>query len=167
MLNRILYKPVSKYADNILSAILLGRAEDLQKNLTDFLMETCSYLTLTEEKDYQNIMIGLLASMKRAYDISLEKETGHGRADIIMQPRLDIREKLPGIIIELKHYSAAESGKDSPEKIKAALEKQAYEAIKQIETKGYIAKMRSAGVHSVIRYGASFSGKYVVVKTAE
>ena len=105
--------------------------------------------------------------MKRAYDISLEKETGHGRADIIMQPRLDIREKLPGIIIELKHYSAAESGKDSPEKIKSALEKQAYEAIKQIETKGYIAKMRSAGVRSVIKYGASFSGKYVVVKTAE
>ena len=168
VLNRILLKPVSKYADNILSAILLGRAEDLQKNLTDFLMETCSCLTLTEEKDYQNIMIGLLASMKRAYDISLEKETGHGRADIIMQPRLDIREKkvLPGIIIELKHYSTNETGKDNPEKIKAALEKQAYEAIEQIETKGYAAKMRSAGVQSVIKYGASFSGKYVVVKTA-
>ena len=169
VLNRILYKPVSKYADNILSAILLGRAEDLQKNLTDFLMETCSCLTLTEEKDYQNIMIGLLASMKRAYDITLEKETGHGRADIIMQPRLDIREKkiLPGIIIELKHYSATENEKENPEKIKAALEKQADEAIKQIEAKGYAAKMRSAGVHSVIKYGASFSGKYVVVKTAE
>ncbi|MBO4556189.1 MAG: AAA family ATPase [Elusimicrobiales bacterium] len=166
VLNRILLKPVSKYADNILSAILLGRAADLQKNLTDFLMETCSCLTLTEEKDYQNIMIGLLASMKRAYDISLEKETGHGRADIIMQPRLDIREKkiLPGIIIELKHYSETE--KVNPEKIKAALEKQAYEAIKQIETKGYGAKMRSAGVHTVIKYGAAFSGKYVVVKTA-
>ena len=101
--------------------------------------------------------------MKRAYDISLEKETGHGRADIIMQPRLDIREKLPGIIIELKHYSAAE--KDNPEKVKLALEKQADEAIRQIETKGYIAKMRSAGVHSIIKYGASFSGKYVVVRT--
>ena len=61
--------------------------------------------------------------------ITLEKETGYGRADIILQPRLDNRSKkeLPGIIIELKHYEASESDKNKTEKIKSALEKQAEE----------------------------------------
>ena len=83
-----------------------------------------------------------------------------------MQPRLDNWDKriLPGIIIELKHYEAA-SDKNKPEKIKSALEKQADEALRQIETKEYIAKMRSAGVKTVIKYGVSASGKQVCVKT--
>ena len=81
-----------------------------------------------------------------------------------MQPRLDNWDKriLPGIIIELKHYSASE--KDSPDKVKAELEKQADEALRQIEKKEYIAKMRSAGVKTVIKYGVSASGKQVCVK---
>ena len=106
--------------------------------------------------------------MKRGYDITLEKESGYGRADIILQPRIDNWDKriLPGIIIELKHYEAAESDKNKPENIKSALEKQADEALRQIETKEYIAKMRSAGVKTVIKYGVAASGKQVCVKTA-
>ena len=169
VIDRMLSGNASKFADNITNAIIDGREKDLQKSLSDFLMETCSYLTLTEEKDYQNILIALLASMKRGYDITLEKESGYGRADIILQPRLDNWDKriLPGIIIELKHYEAAESDKNKPEKIKAALEKEADEALKQIEQKGYISKMRSAGVKTVIKYGVAASGKQVCVKTQE
>ncbi len=167
VIDRMLSGNASKCADNITNAIIDGREKDLQKSLSDFLMETCSYLTLTEEKDYQNILIALLASMKRGYDITLEKETGYGRADIILQPRLDNWDKriLPGIIIELKHYSATESEKDSPEKVKAALEKQSEEALRQIEKKGYTAKMRSSGAKTVIKYGVAASGKQVCVKT--
>ena len=167
VIDRMLSNNASNCANQITNAIIDGREKDLQKSLSDFLMETCSYLTLTEEKDYQNILIALLASMKRGYDITLEKETGLGRADIILQPRIDNWDKriLPGIIIELKHYEAAESDKNKPEKIKAALEKQSEEALRQIETKEYIAKMRSAGVKTVIKYGVSASGKQVCVKT--
>ena len=167
VIERMLSGNASNYANHITNAIIDGRDKDLQKSLSDFLMETCSYLTLTEEKDYQNILIALLASMKRGYDITLEKESGYGRADIILQPRIDNWDKriLPGIIIELKHYEA-ESDKNKPEKIKSALEKEADEALKQIETKGYMAKMRSAGVKTVIKYGVAASGKQVCVKTA-
>ena len=167
VIDRMLSGNASNCANKITNAIIDGREKDLQKSLSDFLMETCSYLTLTEEKDYQNILIALLASMKRGYDITLEKETGLGRADIILQPRIDNWDKriLPGIIIELKHYEAAESDKNNPEKIKAALEKEAEEALKQIEKKEYIAKMRSAGVKNVIKYGVAASGKQVCVKT--
>ena len=167
VVERMLKPQEKRYASEIIKAVIDGNAADLQKNLTKFLMETCSYLTLTEEKDYQNILIALLASMKRGYDITLEKETGYGRADIILQPRIDNWDKriLPGIIIELKHYEATESDKNKPEKIKSALEKEAEEALRQIETKEYIAKMRSAGVKTVIKYGVAASGKQVCVKT--
>ena len=165
VVERMLNGNASKYADNITNAIIDGRAEDLQKCLSDFLLETCSFLDLTEEKDYQNILIGLLASMKDGYDITANHEAGHGRADISMCPRLDNKHRnvLPGIIIELKHYEATESEKANPEKLKAELERQAEDALKQIETKNYISRLKSAGCVSILKYGVAASGKYVKI----
>ncbi len=120
---------------------------------------------MTEEKDYQNILIGLLASMKDGYDITANREAGHGRADISMCPRLDNKHRkvLPGIIIELKHYEATEAEKDNPEKLKAELERQAEDALRQIETKSYISRLKSAGCVSILKYGVAASGKYVKI----
>ena len=154
-------------AKNISRMIANGDAKGLQKYLSSFLLETCSSFDLTEEKDYQNLIIGLLATMRRGYSITGNREAGHGRADIIIKPRLDNEDgkNLPGIIIELKHYSAAESEKDNQEKIKSVLEKEAEEALKQIEQKSYISALQADGVKTVIKYGVSFSGKYSAVKT--
>ena len=165
VIERMLNGNASKYADNITNAIIDGKSEDLQKCLSDFLLETCSFLDLTEEKDYQNILIGLLASMKDGYDITANREAGYGRADISMCPRLDNKHRnvLPGIIIELKHYEATESEKDNPEKLKAELERQAEDALKQIETKSYISRLKSAGCESILKYGVAASGKYVKI----
>ncbi len=165
VIERMLNENASKYADNITNAIIDGRADDLQKCLSDFLLETCSFLDLTEEKDYQNILIGLLASMKDGYDITANREAGHGRADISMCPRLDNKHRkvLPGIIIELKHYEATGSEKDNPEKLEAELERQAEDALKQIETKSYISRLKSAGCVSILKYGVAASGKYVKI----
>ena len=55
---------------------------------------------------------------RRDINVHSEREAGHGRADIIFTPRLDYEEhdKLPGIIMELKHIKAEETEKDSPPK---------------------------------------------------
>ena len=165
IVKRILSKPAARQSNEIAKDILFGDAENLQKHLSSLLLETCSFLDLTEEKDYQNILIGLLASLRIGYNIKANREAGHGRADIIIKPRMNHVKyrNLPGIIIELKHYSAMEAEKDNPEKIEAILEKQATEALKQIETKSYISEMQSDGCMSVIRYGVATSGKYVKV----
>ena len=125
----------------------------------------CSYLNLTEEKDYQNLIIGLCGTMRNGYAIHSEREAGHGRADIIFTPRLDYEEhdKLPGIIMELKHIKAEETEKDSPEKIEAMLQSEAEEALKQIETKEYITDLKTSGVKRITKYGIAFSGKYVKI----
>ena len=165
VVDRILKPREKRIATEIIKAVLDGRPEDLQKCLSDFLLETCSFLDLTEEKDYQNILIGLLASMKDGYDITANCEAGHGRADISMCPRIDNKHRnvLPGIIIELKHYEATESEKDNPENLESELERQAEDALKQIETKSYISRLKSAGCVSILKYGVAASGKYVKI----
>ena len=155
-------------AKNISRMIANGDANGLQKYLSSFLLETCSSFDLTEEKDYQNLIIGLLATMRRGYSITGNREAGHGRADIIIKPRLDNEEgkNMPGIVIELKHYAASEAEKDNPEAIKASLGKKAEEALNQIEQKSYISALQADGVKTIIKYGAAFTGKYSAVKTA-
>ena len=163
---RRIIKPKSRTpAKNIIRMIVNGDAAGLQKYLSSFLLETCSSFDLTEEKDYQNLIIGLLASMRRGYSIKGNREAGHGRADIMIKPRLDNEDgkNLPGIIIELKHYAASEAEKDDPEKIKPILEKQAEEALRQIEQKSYISDLHADGVKTIIKFGVSFSGKYAKV----
>jgi hypothetical protein len=165
VIKRILSKPAARQANEIAGDILFADAENLQKHLSAFLLETCSFLDLTEEKDYQNLLIGLLASLRIGYNIKANRESGHGRADIIIKPRMnhDKYRNLPGIVLELKHYSATETEKDNPEKLMAELEKQANEALRQIETKSYISELMTDGCKSVIRFGVAASGKHVKV----
>ncbi len=165
IIDRIIRKSAYKPAKGISRAIIYGRAEDLEQYLSDFLLEMCSYLNLTEEKDYQNLIIGLCGTMRNGYAIHSEREAGHGRADIIFTPRLDYEEhdKLPGIIMELKHIKAEETEKNSPEKIEAMLQSEAEEALKQIETKEYITDLKTSGVKRITKYGIAFSGKYVKI----
>ena len=165
IIDRIIRKSAYRPAKEISGAILDGEAADLEQYLSDFLLEMCSYLNLTEEKDYQHLIIGLCGTMRNGYAIHSEREAGHGRADIIFTPRLDYEEhdKLPGIIMELKHIKAEETEKDSPEKIEAMLQSEAEEALKQIETKEYITDLKTSGVKRITKYGIAFSGKYVKI----
>ena len=165
IVERIIRKSAYVPATGIQDAILDGEAADLEQYLSDFLLEMYSYLNLTEEKDYQHLIIGLCGTMRNGYAIHSEREAGHGRADIVFTPRLDYEEhdKLPGIIMELKHIKAEETEKDSPEKIEAMLQSEAEEALKQTETKEYITDLKTSGVNRITKYGIAFSGKYVKI----
>jgi DNA-directed RNA polymerase subunit H (RpoH/RPB5) len=103
--------------------------------------------------------------MRNGYAIHSEREAGHGRADIVFTPRLDYEEhdKLPGIIMELKHIKAEETEKDSPEKIETMLQDEAEKALKQIETKKYVSELQKSGADRITKYGIAFSGKYVKI----
>ncbi len=165
IIDRIISKSAYRPAKEISGAILDGEASDLEQFLSDFLLEMCSYLNLTEEKDYQHLIIGLCGTMRTGYSIHSEHEAGHGRADIIFTPRLDYEEhdKLPGIVMELKHIKAEETEKESSEKTEAMLQNEAEEALKQIENKKYISDLKASGVKRITKYGIAFSGKYVKV----
>ena len=165
IIDRIIRKSAYRPAKEISGAIMDGEAADLEQYLSEFLLEMCSYLNLTEEKDYQHLIIGLCGTMRNGYAIHSEREAGHGRADIIFTPRLDYEEhdKLPGIIMELKYIKAEETEKDSPEKIETMLQDEAEKALKQIETKKYVSELQKSGADRITKYGIAFSGKYVKI----
>ncbi|MBO4555377.1 MAG: AAA family ATPase, partial [Elusimicrobiales bacterium] len=165
IVERIIKKSAYQPAAGIQDAILDGIAEDLEQYLSDFLLEMCSSLNLTEEKDYQNIIIGLCATMRNGYAIHSEREAGYGRADIMFAPRADYEEydKLPGIVMELKHIKAGEAENNSPEKINALLQKEAETALKQIEEKSYISELKKSGIRNIAKYGVACCGKHVKV----
>ncbi|MCR4820924.1 MAG: ATP-binding protein [Elusimicrobiales bacterium] len=148
-------------ANSFSTAMLTRNAAEMQKTLQKLLLSTCSYFDLTEEKDYQNFMLGLLAASIYGYDIKGNREAGHGRTDIMMRPKTNTKNarNLPGIIIEIKHCEATEQEKSDPKLMDKILEKAATEALDQIDQMSYASELQSAGCDKIMKYGAAFSGK--------
>ena len=148
-------------ANSFSTAMLTSNAAEMQKTLQKLLLSTCSYFDLTEEKDYQNFMLGLLAASIYGYDIKGNREAGHGRADIMMKPKINAENarNLPGIIIEIKHHEATDKEQADPRLLERTLEKSALEALDQIEKMSYIEELKSAGCSQIFKFGTSFSGK--------
>ena len=161
--------PAKKSATGIHMAMVACNTDRMQRELNNFLQFSCSYLDLTEEKDYQNLMVGLLSAMRYLYEIKSNREAGTGRADILLRPRANMEKakKMPGIIIELKHYKASQAEKDDKHVLKTKLEELAKDALDQIDKKDYAAEFTSVGVKKIVKYGAAFSGKTAVVVQPE
>ena len=161
--------PAKKSATGIHMAMVGCNTDRMLRELNNFLQFSCSYLDLTEEKDYQNLMLGLISSMRHVYEIKANREARTGRADILLRPRTEFikQGKMPGIIIELKHYKASQSEKDDKDILKAKLEELAKEALEQIDKKNYDIEFTSVGVKKIVKYGAAFSGKTAVVMQPE
>lgn len=142
-------------------AVIRGRANDIQKAMQAYLTQICSSFDLTEEKDYHNFFVGLLAASVSGYEVKSNRESGGGRYDIMLYPK---KPNLPGIIFEIKHCKATKALQKNKEKLSAALKAAALGALKQIESKNYAADLAEKGSHQIIKYGAAFSGKQAHVE---
>ena len=129
----------------LLNAIIGGETEEIQKALEEYFIRNCSYLDLTEEQDYHNFILGLLAAMSDGYSVTSNRESGKGRYDLIMRPHRN-RRYLPGIIFEFKHCKPSKSKNPNIKRQQARLEREAQKALEQIETQKYIEEMRSEGL---------------------
>ena len=159
IINRFMGEPDSqRRGRTLLNAIIGGETEEIQKALEEYFIRNCSYLDLTEEQDYHNFILGLLAAMSDGYSVTSNRESGKGRYDLIMRPHRN-RRYLPGIIFEFKHCKPSKSKNPNIKRQQARLEREAQKALEQIETQKYIEEMRSEGITKIIRYGAAFCGK--------
>ncbi|MBR6910199.1 MAG: PD-(D/E)XK nuclease domain-containing protein, partial [Lachnospiraceae bacterium] len=137
--------------------IRIGRAiyekdfEEMEKNISDYLLKTASYYDTADEAFYQGLVLGLCAILNKRYDVLSNRESGLGRFDIQLFPRIS---GLPGFIFELK---IAENSKSD-------LERKATEALKQISDKKYDTELKKRGVKSIIKIGMAFHGKNAIVK---
>lgn len=124
----------------------------LRDTLRSFLLQSASNLDTSHENFYHGMMLGLLAIMSDDYLIRSNRESGEGRFDIQMEPRM---KTMPGVIMEFK------VDKDCGQE---KLEKLSKTAIKQIIGKKYIADMSERGIKEIQLYGIAFSGKNVSVE---
>ncbi len=128
-------------------------SEELERTLSDYLLTAASYFDTASESFYHGMMFGLLAVMSDDYLITSNRESGEGRFDIILKPRVKTR---PGIIMEFK---ACVSSDD------AGMAVEADDAVKQIIGKKYDVGLRAEGVNDIQLYGIAFAGKKAAVKT--
>jgi len=109
---------------------------------------------VSPEKFYHGFVLGLIVDLKDRYVIESNRESGLGRADIIMIPKNPDKDN--GIIIEFKVRS---------QRREQNLDETVHSALEQIERNKYSQKLLDAGVPAerIRKYGFAFEGKSVKI----
>lgn len=140
-------------AISVSQAIFAGDADKLQALLDKFMLEAISSFDSANEGFYHGMMLGLCAILSNRYQLRSNKESGLGRFDIMLIPRV---KSMPGFIYEFKHT------KDE----KTDLDVLADEALKQINDRKYETELLASGIRDIVKIGIAFRGKNAVVKKA-
>jgi hypothetical protein len=141
----------SGVAASIQQAIFSGDAAKLQTLLENFMLHSISSLDGANEGFYHGMVLGLCAVLSNRYHVKSNRESGLGRFDVMLQPRV---KSMPGFIFEFKFT------KDE----KADLNALADEALKQIDDKKYDTELFDSDIREIVKIGIAFRGKQAVVK---
>lgn len=142
----------SSAAISVQQAIFSGDGQKLQELLNRFMLNSIASIDGANEGFYHGMMLGLCAVLSSRYQVKSNRESGLGRFDVMLIPRV---KSLPGFIYEFK-FTRDE---------KVDLEALAEEALKQIQEKRYDTEFRDMGITEVHKIGIAFKGKSAVVKT--
>ena len=138
-------------AISIQQAIFSGDGQKLQELLNDFMVCSISSLDGANEGFYHGMMLGLCAVLSNRYVVKSNRESGLGRFDVMLIPRV---KSMPGFIYEFKFT------RDD----KVGLDLLAQEALKQINEKRYDTEFRNMGIVEIRKIGIAFRGKTAAVK---
>lgn len=130
-----------KTLEELCNAFVSKDTEKIEQIFGDYLWNTISIRDTAVAKEkkenfYHGILLGLLG-YKSSWLIKSNAESGTGYSDILVE----VPTNRTGIVIELKY---AENGD-----MDAACE----DALRQIEEKNYVAKLKQDGMRNFIRYG--------------
>ncbi|WP_425364545.1 AAA family ATPase [Candidatus Tisiphia endosymbiont of Mystacides longicornis] len=132
-----------------------GKIEQFKERLQELLLNATSFYQTGEKKAelfYSGFMLGLINTLASDYIIDSERETGSGRADIVLLPKIGKSDN--AIIIEYKICK-------SPD----ILESVAKEGLDQIVKKKYEAKIKEhSHVQKIIKISMAFCGKEVALE---
>lgn len=140
-------------------AILTGDEETLEYLLEYFCRNMVSLHDTVHEPEafYQGLMLGLCAVLEPAYRVLSNRESGMGRADLLIIPRPSIQPgqlNRPGAVLELK------VARRKRKTLKQALA----EGLEQLKEKQYLTELQAAGVTVIHTWVLAFDGKKVMVK---
>ena len=128
-----------------------GKIEEFAEGLEEEILSSLSYLdTDRDEKYYKIFLIGIFIILSNDYIRLSERETGTGRADLILEPK---NKENPAYIFEFK---VAEDKKE--------LENYAVEGFYQIKEKKYDVELKNRGINEIIYVGLAFYRKELKMK---
>lgn len=138
-----------------------ANAERLAILLEEFLFKLSNYDRAPKdiEAHYHVFLMGLLLTLEdRVFEVRSNRESGHGRYDVMLIPK---RPGLPGVVMELKVLPAPDSKAPSKAKVDAALDA----ALQQIEAREYVQELRDRGAQPIHEMAIVFSGKRAWVRS--
>jgi len=103
-----------------------------------------------DEKYYKVFLIGIFVALMSDYIRLSERESGHGRADLILEPK---KKENPGYIFEFKVANSEEE-----------LESYAEKGFEQIKEKKYDTELINRGVTEITYIGLAFYKKKLKMK---
>jgi hypothetical protein len=97
-----------------------------------------------------------MADQADIYELRSNRESGFGRYDVMMIPRMECGQNRPAIILEFKVYNSRRE---------TSLEDTVQAALTQIKEKNYDAELlaRGIGKENIRHYGFAFEGKQVLI----
>ena len=140
--------------DELCDALLGGNAELLEEQLQAFVTNVLSFHdtgTVKPERVYHGFVVGMLAVLEPGYQVRSNRESGHGRPDVMVRP---MQPGKPGVVLELK---VARPGKKT-------LAQALAEGLAQLRMNDYGAELRAAGAPEVHAFAVAFDGKHVRVR---
>ena len=139
-----------KFSDTI-RYLRAGNIEKFGEILQEEILSSLSYFDADkDEKYYKVFLIGIFVALMNDYIRLSERESGHGRADLILEPK---KKENPGYIFEFKVANSEEE-----------LESYAEEGFEQIEEKKYAIELINRGVTEIIYIGLAFYKKKLKMK---
>ncbi|MDO4978442.1 MAG: AAA family ATPase [Eubacteriales bacterium] len=130
-------------------ALYLNDGKKLQESIRKYMITCISCFDGATESFYHGMMLGLVAGMSSRYYIRSNRESGDGRFDLTLEPKIS---SMPGIVMEFKAI-----------KDPAGLPASAREALMQIGEKHYDTDMKDRGIKEIVKYGVAFAGKNVEI----
>lgn len=146
--------------DTILEFLLRGDILEFKSRFQQMVLNTISYFDTgghEPERFYHGLLLGMLAHYSRQYHIQCNRESGFGRADLILIPKRPETGRNRGLVLEFKRFS-----KDRD----LTLHNSAVKGLAQIAEKNYIAEARRYGVSDVIAVSIAFDGKRVDIASS-
>ena len=139
-----------KFSDTI-RYLRAGNIEKFGEILQEEILSSLSYFdTDKDEKYYKVFLIGIFVALMNDYRRLSERESGHGRADLILEPK---KKENPGYIFEFKVANSEEE-----------LESYAEEGLEQIKEKKYDTELINRGVTEITYIGLAFYKKKLKMK---
>ena len=136
---------------NIVENLKNGKIEEFAKGLQDEILSSLSYFdTEKDEKYYKIFLIGIFIILANDYIRLSERESGYGRADLVLEPKNKIN---PAYIFEFKVVNNEDE-----------LENYAKTGFDQIKEKEYDVELRNREIDKIVCVGLAFYRKKLKMK---